>query len=140
MLTPDDAETLVEALDLLDRVLAERRDMRGNATPAQPSAKLRHLTEQLRRAKRKCAAVAANPAGNSTSGGSSPADHPGSVHDRAHATVGSAEAARILGVQPNAVRMLARRDPTRLGSERVEGRWRHDLALVERRATRKYRS
>ncbi|BBY76994.1 hypothetical protein MPRF_38930 [Mycolicibacterium parafortuitum] len=125
MLAADDAETLLGALDLLERLLAERR--------SRPSAKLVHTTAQLRRATRKCAAQAAA----ATAAGSSPADQTNRRHDGGYATVTSSEAARILGVTTNAVRALARRNPRRLGSQRVGNRWVHDLARVEHRAARR---
>jgi hypothetical protein len=137
LLSPDDAATLVNALDLLKQVLAERRDQHGNRTPADPSNRLEMLTGQLRKASRKCAAFNAIGTRSVTNAGSSSADQPDTTHDRSYATVGSSDAARILGVTPHAVSTMALRDPSRLGSRRVGGRWRHDLARVEHRAAKR---
>jgi hypothetical protein len=124
LLTPEDAEYLLAALDEFARLLSEKH--------ARPSPKFKLIVDQLRKTTRKCSANN----GNATSGPSSRADEAESIDDGGHATVSTPQAAEILGVAPSAVRAMAHRNPGKLGSRRVGGRWRHDLALVELRAAR----
>ena len=49
LLDADDAAYVVNALDLLARLLAEQRDAHGNPTPSQPSPRLVATTAKLRR-------------------------------------------------------------------------------------------
>ncbi|WP_193048198.1 hypothetical protein [Mycolicibacterium baixiangningiae] len=125
VLSPEDAEFIVGALDEFTRVLAERR--------SSPSSRLAGSIEQLRRATRKCGALSAN----ATPGRSSSADETETGHDASYATCSTVEAARILGVGASAVRNSAQRNPRKLGSRRVGNRWTHDLARVEYHAARR---
>lgn len=124
LLTPEDAEFIVGALDEFARVLAERS--------AKPTPKLAHTLAQLRKATQKCG----GPRANATAAASSRADQADPINDYGHATVSTTEAARILGIGANAVRAMAQRNPRKLGSRRVGSRWQHDLVRVEHRAGR----
>lgn len=132
LLTADEAAFIAGALNEFVRVLAERR--------SQPTPKLAHTISQLRRATRKCGGFRANDTqggGNATNSGSSRADETDAGDDLGYATVSTGEAASMLAVRPGAVRAMAQRNPSKLGSVRVGGRWRHDLARVQERRARK---
>jgi hypothetical protein len=129
LLTPDDAAFIVGGFDEFFRLLAEHQ--------SQPSPRLAHTVDRLRKTTRKSVDSNANDTpsrANATNAESSQADEAGGVHDPTYATVTTAEAARILRTGQSAVRGLAQRDPTKLGSVRIRGRWHHSLALVQRRA------
>lgn len=135
MLTPDDAKAVLGALELLETLLHERRDQRGNPTPSQPSARLRMLISQLRRA---AAKTGASPPGasqsdrNASGNARNPLLQSNSAHDAGYATFSSAQAAAVLGITANGVRDLRRRGCLR--AERIGGRWRFNAAEVEARA------
>lgn len=131
LLTPDEAEFIVGGFDEFTRMLAERR--------SQPSPRLARTVEQLRRATRKCGGPNANDTQNATNGRSSQADEADTAQDVGYATVTTAEAARILGVVPTAVRAQAQRDPSKFGSVRIRGRWHHNRERIEHYAIRKGR-
>ena len=82
----------------------------------------------------------APPCGSVTVDGAVHGSTSRSAQDEHHAVIGTAAAARILGVSSSAVRQLAARG-TLLGSERPAGRWVHDpaavIALAESRATQR---
>ncbi len=114
LLTPDEAAMIVGALDLLAAQLRESQRA--------PTPKLLDITDKLRRA----TATASRTARNSpTCAGGQPI--PPDSGD--YAVIGTADAARILGISPNGVRDLARRGVLR-GSERAAGRWLHQASAV----------
>ncbi len=120
LLTADEAAYLVRALDAA-RAAGLLDDKRLG-----PNPRVAALTEQLRRASRKCDARETRGVTKLAQGAQHPDD------DGHAATVSTGQAAAVLGVTPAAVRALARRG--RLASHRVGDRWRHDLAAVEQRA------
>lgn len=131
LLTPDEAEFIIGGFEEFERLLAGQR--------SQPSPKLARTVDQLRRATRKCGGPYANDTQSATNRGSSQADETNTAQDVGYATVTTAEAARILGVVPTAVRAQAQRDPGKFGSVRIRGRWHHNRERVEHHAIRKGR-
>lgn len=132
VLSPEDARDLVGALDFLAQLLGERR--------SQPSPRLARLMSQLKRATRQCGAFNTNdtqPTQNATNGAGSQADQADPVHHLGYATVTTAQAADALGVRPGAVRAMAQRDPSKLGSVRIRGRWHHSAERVQERRAKK---
>lgn len=127
LLTADDADYIARALELLERLLRENR---STPTPRLHSvtAKLRRTTDALGVSGRNGSATASVRASQCDSG-----------DDADYGTITAAEAAHILGVTPNAVRDLARRQ--RIRARRPKGRWLLDaqavVARAERQATRR---
>lgn len=116
LLDADEASYLARALDLLAKLLAEQR--------SHPTARLTAVTTKLRKA-----AENAGDSARSVSGTARKiAAQQDSVDDPVHATLGTSEAARILGITPNAARDLARR--RRIPAEHTGTRWRFDAAAV----------
>lgn len=128
ILSPQDADFIVGALEQIGELLDSR-----------PAPKLAMAINQLRVASRKCRVYDGQTSHNATNGGSSRADETSPAHDDGCERVSTAEAARILGVKPAAVRAMGRRTPENLGSDRRGGVWTHRLDLVEQRAARKRR-
>ncbi|WP_185935044.1 helix-turn-helix domain-containing protein [Mycolicibacterium hodleri] len=138
-----DAAYLVNALDEFARMMAERRDARGNPTPSQPSPRLVDTTAKLRRAvdslaDRDPAADHADHAERSEPPAEALAVGPGvrapqrnSVDAGPH-DIGTGDAARRLGITPNAARDLARRG--RIAAHYNGTRWQFDAAAVAARA------
>lgn len=128
LLDPGDAEYVAKALELLVKVLPAAG---STATP-----RLLAVTADLRRKTKAAAAgsVAVGPPNATEAGTCAPGrpDRPHDSHHDAPATIGTAAAARILGVTPSAVRQLAARGT--LGSARPAGRWLHSTAAVVARA------
>jgi hypothetical protein len=135
LLDPGEAQYLARALVLLEKLLADNH--------SQPTARLRAVTMKLRKTTETFGATPESTGSTARNGravspyGDDFRDDDGRVHN---ATIGTNEAARILGVTPNAVRDLARRH--RLPrAERPDGRWLLDprvvVALAEQRAARK---
>lgn len=143
VLTADDASAVVGALDEFVRVLAERRDQNGNPTPSRPSARLRMLMDQLRRAAAKTGdSSASEPTArlpedripNASPNARDVALQPNSAHSSECATLTSGEAATLLGCSQNNVRDLRRRGALR--AERIGGRWHFRAADVAERAAK----
>lgn len=141
ILDPAEVDFVGRALEHLGQLMAERRDADGNSTPSQPSARLAALTAKLRRA-----AVSADPlavddtaadhqqrAQPPDSSASVRASQPDSRHAGPH-DIGTAEAARRLGITANGVRDLVRRG--RLDVRRNGGRWLVNAASVDAHAAR----
>ena len=128
VLSPADADFIVGALEHAAQIIDSR-----------PAPRLAHTIDQLRRAIRKCRAQEGETLHNDTNGPSSRADETTAAQDDRCEHVSTADAARILGVKPVAVRAMARRTPETLGSTHHGGRWRHRLDRVEQRATRNSR-
>jgi excisionase family DNA binding protein len=134
LLDVDDAAYIAGALEAFARWLAENR--------SRPTPRLLAVTAQLRKTTQNCAATPQNGRLNGTDGhpasphGPDFRDDDGNVH---YAVVTTGQAARILGVTPNAVRALARRG--RLPADRSGGRYllpaRAVVARAEQRAERK---
>lgn len=129
LLDPGDAEFVIRALELLAKALP--------ASGSTAAPRLLAVTADLRRKTKAIAgdSVAVGSPNTRSAGGCAPggADRPhDSDHDDATATIGTAAAARILGVTPSAVRQLAARGT--LGSARPAGRWLHSTAAVVARA------
>lgn len=142
-ITADDAAYVVHALDLLARLLAEQRDANGNPMPSTPTPRLAAMTAKLRRtvdslALRDKAADHAQcleaPDGNASVRAPQYDSVDAGPHD-----IGTGDAARRLGITPNAVRDLARRG--RLAVTHTGTRWRFDAhavnALAEQRASQR---
>lgn len=133
LLDPGEAAYVVKGLELLAKVLP--------ANGSQPSPRLLAVTAELARRTKAVSdgSVAVDTPNARGSGGCAPGP-PEPPQDHRHATVGTSEAARILGVSPSAVRQLAARGRL-LGSERPAGRWIHSaaavVALAERKAARR---
>jgi excisionase family DNA binding protein len=143
ILDPAEVDYVARALEHFAEVLAARRDERGQPTPSAPSPKLVALTAKLRRA-----------TGDSTEPGSAiasagyllqPSQPPvpaasardsqqDSMHAGPHDDIGTAEAARRLGITSNGVRDLARRG--RLEVRRAGHRWLVTAASVDAHARR----
>lgn len=143
-ITADDAAYIANALDELVRLMAERRDEHGNRTPAQPSERLAATMARLHRTVASLAVR--DPATDHVdhAQGSEPPDQTASVRapqrdsvDAGPHVIGTGDAARRLGITPNAVRDLARRG--RLAVTHTGTRWRFDAravhALAEQRAS-----
>lgn len=137
-----DAAYLANALDAFAQLLAERRDARGNPTPSQPSPRLVATMARLHRAVDSLAVrdVAAEHADHAE--GSEPPVETASVRavqrlpmDAGPHDIGTGDAARRLGITPNAVRDLARRG--RLDGTRTGTRWRIDAHTVDAYADRR---
>ncbi|WP_048631165.1 helix-turn-helix domain-containing protein [Mycolicibacterium aurum] len=140
-ITTDDAAYIASALDLVGRLLAEQRDEHGHPTPSQPSPRLAATTAKLHRT---VASLAVRDSAGDHAQGSEPPDQTTSVRapqrdsvDAGPHVIGTGEAARRLGITPNAVRDLARRG--RLAVTHTGTRWRFDAravhALAEQRAS-----
>lgn len=126
LLDTEEAGYVARALDLLAQLLAGQR--------SQPTPKLASVTAKLHKA-----AENASASGRTGSiSGSLRATQHDSDNDADYATVGTGEAARILGCTPGNVRDLARRG--RLTVTHTGTRWRFDaqavIALAERRASK----
>ena len=126
LLDAEEADYVARALDLLANLLAGQR---SHPTPrlAAVTAKLRKTTENTH--------VSAQSVGETARQFAAQRDP---VNDPAHATLGTGDAARILGITPNAARDLARR--RRIPARHTGTRWRFDAAAVvveaERRAAK----
>ncbi|WP_235849654.1 helix-turn-helix domain-containing protein [Mycolicibacterium doricum] len=126
LLDAEEADYVARALDLLARLLAGQR--------SHPAARLAAVTAKLRKSTDKT--------GDSTQSVSESAREfaaqRDSMHDPAYATMGTGDAARILGITPNGARDLARR--RRIPARRTGTRWLFDAAAViveaERRASK----
>lgn len=143
ILDRDEVDYVARALEHLDQLMAERRDPDGNPTPSQPSARLAALTAKLRRTVDSAEQLAITETGDHHAQRAEPpvatasvcAPQQDSVHAGPHDDIGTAEAARRLGITPNGVRDLVRRG--RLGVRRAGGRWLVDAASVDAHAARK---
>ncbi|MFN3003027.1 helix-turn-helix domain-containing protein [Mycolicibacterium wolinskyi] len=121
--------------------MAERRDAGGNPTPSQPSARLVAFTAKLRRTVDSAHALAADDTTADHEQCVEPPARSASVraaqrqsgHSGAH-DIGTADAARRLGITANGVRDLMRRG--RLVGRRAGGRWLVDAASVDAHAAR----
>ncbi|MDV3136750.1 helix-turn-helix domain-containing protein [Mycobacterium sp. 29Ha] len=142
ILDPAEVDFVGRALEHLGQLMAERRDAEGNPTPSQPSARLSALIARLRRAVVSTDALAvddsgadheqqAEPPARNASGRASQRD---SMNAGPH-DIGTAEAARRLGITPNGVRDAIRHG--RLPGRRSRGRWVVDSAAVADHAARK---
>lgn len=138
-----DAAYLANALDEFARMMAERRDARGNPAPSQPSPRLVDTTAKLRRA---VDSLADRGAAVEQRQRPQPPVEPPDVRaaqwlpmDAGPHDIGTGDAARRLGITPNAVRDLVRR--RRLDATRTGTRWRIDAhtvdAYAERRASQR---
>ncbi|WP_024448086.1 helix-turn-helix domain-containing protein [Mycolicibacterium iranicum] len=140
ILDATEADYVVRALEEFARLLAERRDLRGNPAPSRPKERLLELTLKLRRAVDSPAALVVTdkaadhrrmdqpPEGTASLRRGVRASQRAPVHGGRH-DIGTGEAARRLGVTPNAVRDLARRQ--RIPATRTGTRWRFDAAAVD---------
>ncbi|OPX11999.1 helix-turn-helix domain-containing protein [Mycobacterium sp. AT1] len=146
ILDPAEVDFIAGGLELLAEVLAARRDADGNRTTSTPTPKLVALTTKLRRA----AGDSTEPGSTNASAGylpklsKSPVDTASVcdtqrdwVHAGSHSDIGTAEAARRLGITPNGVRDLVRRG--RLDVRRAGGRWLVSAASVDAHAARQGR-
>lgn len=126
LLDADEADYLARALDLLARLLAGQR--------SHPSARLVAVTAKLRKST-ETTHVSARSVGETARKFAAQRD---SVNDPAHAVMGTGDAARVLGITPNAARDLARRQ--RIPAQHTGTRWRFDASAViveaERRAAK----
>ena len=143
ILDAGEVDYTARALEHFAALMAERRDEHGQPSPSEPSPKLVALTTKLRRAAGGCA-----DAGSVTASAADlpqPSQPPAqiasardaqrdSVHAGGHDDIGTAEAARRLGITPNGVRDLARRG--RLDVRRTGHRWLVTVASVEAHAAR----
>ena len=123
LLDADEAAYVARALDLLAQLLAGQR--------SQPSARLAAVTTKLRKASEPAGACGRSD--RTTARFFAPQRD--SVDDPTHAVMGTGDAARLLGITPNAVRDLARRN--RLPAHHTGTRWVFDAAAVVGRAERK---
>lgn len=138
--TADDAAYIASALDEFARLMAERRDAHGNPAPSQPSPRLVAVTAKLHRT---VASLAIHdPAVDHGRRPKPPAEPPDAralqrdSMDAGPHVIGTGDAARRLGITPNAVRDLARRG--RLTVTRTGTRWRFDTrALDDYRASQR---
>ncbi|WP_280354289.1 helix-turn-helix domain-containing protein [Nocardia otitidiscaviarum] len=119
-LTPDDADYIARALDLL------RKQLRANN--AAPSAKLDMVTERIARS----AANARVPRRNASPCVSHARAHEESAEDPVYGWITTAEAARILGCTPGNVRDRARRKT--LPAHLAGGRWVYPAEAIIRLA------
>lgn len=120
LLDAHDVDVVVRALDLLHGLLPH--------TGRMPNAKLRAVTEQLRKTGAKLASWPADTGVRARMQGAE-AD---SGHDAWHAVLDTTAAAQILGITPNGARDLARRGT--LPARQAGGRWLFDAAAVVQRA------
>ena len=123
ILEPAEAAYVVEALQLLARLLAERR--------SRPTARLVSVTAKLAKAAETGSAATVNGSERTAVRAPDTSD----VHAPGYATVTPAEAARIIGCGPRYIRDLVRRG--RLVARRAGGRWLVDTASVEGYARRR---
>lgn len=127
LLDADEADYVGRALDLLTRLLAEKQ--------SHPSARLAAVTAKLRKSAENTH-VSAQSVGETAR---EFAAQRNSVDAPTYAVMGTGDAARVLGITPNAARDLARR--RRIPARRTGTRWRFDAAAViveaERRAARR---
>lgn len=130
LLTGEEAAYVVRALELLVKVLPASG---SSATP-----RLLAVAAELARRTQAAACDSVAPAArNAPSGGGCAPSPPNRPDDQPHgqATIGTGDAARILGITGSAVRQLAARGALP-GSRRPAGRWIHDAAAVVARAER----
>ncbi|WP_368834152.1 helix-turn-helix domain-containing protein [Mycobacterium intracellulare] len=126
LLDEADAVYVTRALELLERLLRENR--------ATPTRKLQSVVANLR----KTTANIGGCAPNASPDANYFAPQADCVDDAGYASIGTGEAARILGVTPNAVRDAARRG--RIRATRPRGRWIYPAAAIEQLAERKQQS
>jgi excisionase family DNA binding protein len=131
-----DAAYVASALDEFARLMAERRDARGNPMPSQPSPRLLATTAKLRRAVDSLADRDPPVERTDHAERSEPPVETASVRavqrlpmDAGSHDIGTGDAARRLGITPNAVRDLVRRG--RLDGTRTGTRWRFDAHTVD---------
>ncbi|BDY26619.1 helix-turn-helix domain-containing protein [Mycolicibacterium mageritense] len=136
LLEPAEVAYIAQALEHLAELMAERRDEHGNPVSRPPSGRLLALTGKLRRAVDSLAVDDSSadvrqrpepPAGTA----SVRALQRDSVELGRH-DMGTGEAARYLGITPNAVRDAARRK--RLPAHHTGTRWVFDSAAVANHA------
>lgn len=148
ILDPAEVDYIGRVLEHLAELMAERRDERGQPTPSAPSPKLVALTSKLRRAAGDSAGMPtlSEPAADVERRPEPSVQSPvliasvldaqrDSVHAGPHDDdMGTAEAARRLGITSNGVRDLARRG--RLDVRRIGHRWLVTAASVDAHAAR----
>lgn len=117
LLEADDLDYVCRAMELLESVLVKQH--------CTPTARLRSVTAKLRETQALLASEHQTQDGCAASSAES-------WNAAGHASISTAEAARILGCSLANVRDLVSRG--RLPAERVGGRWAIDLAAVVRRA------
>jgi excisionase family DNA binding protein len=132
LLDPAEVDFIARALEQFAQLMAERRDHNGNPTPSKPSARLSAMTEKLRRAVASLAVTDSTadhgqPENRQSESASVRAPQRDPVHGGRH-DIGTGEAARYLGITPNAVRDAARRK--RLPARHTGTRWVFDAAAV----------
>lgn len=144
ILDPAEVDYVARALEQFAVLMAERRDTRGQPSPSEPTPKLVALTTKLLRA--------TGDSGDSLTSDDLAADmgrrpepsaqtsdvfaaQRDSVQSGPHGDIGTAEAARALGVGAGAVRDLARRG--RLPARHTGTRWVYPAAAVDAEAKRR---
>lgn len=136
LLDAAEAAYIVNALDEFARMMAERRDARGNPAPSQPTPRLVDTTDKLRRTVN--ALAVRDPVAEQVRQSEPPAETPDVLaqqHDSVDAgphVIGTGDAARRLGITPNAARDLARRG--RIPARHTGTRWQFDAAAIAARA------
>jgi excisionase family DNA binding protein len=133
ILEPAEVEYLARPLESFAQLMAVRRDHNGNLAPSRPSPRLAAITDKFRRtvdslAVRDSAADHRQQAESSAGSASVRAPERDSGHAGPH-DIGTGDAARRLGITPNAVRDLARRG--RVPVTHTGTRWRYDAAAVD---------
>lgn len=139
VLEPAEVDYIARGLELLGQLMAERRDAHGNPSPSQPTPKLAMLTTKLRRA---VGSLAVPQDGAEHAQQAEPPEQSASVralqrdplHGGRH-DIGTGEAARYLGITPNAVRDLARRG--RIQARHTGTRWVFPADAVAAQAQRR---
>lgn len=141
ILEPAEVAFVAQALEYLAELMAERRDEHGNPVLRPPSGRLLALTGKLRRA---VDSVAVPELRADLRQRSEPPARTASVRALQRDSVelgrhdmGTGEAARYLGITPNAVRDAARRK--RLPARHTGTRWVFDSAAVADLAERRER-
>lgn len=131
LLDPAEVAFIAQALEHLAELMAERRDEHGNQV-SRPSGRLLAMTGKLRRA---VDSVAVHDSRADLRQRSEPPARTASVRALQRDSVelgrhdmGTGEAARYLGITPNAVRDAARRK--RLPAHHTGTRWVFDSAAV----------
>ncbi|SOX53703.1 DNA-binding protein [Mycobacterium ahvazicum] len=120
LITPDDADYVLRALQLLTDLLGKQG--------SRPTPRLAAVTDRIAKTVVSTDVSRPNVSGNVRN----PRVQPNSGDDTGYALIDTAAAARILGCTPGNVRDLRRRGV--LSGYRVGGRWAYPAEAVMRRA------